>query len=79
MAQLPVERRIRLAGILVVLGLSVLLLSLTRIHPLFFVAFLLIGCPLVGIGVLLYLYSLVAVAPPSEGPLDSVEPRQPTH
>lgn len=59
-----IERKIRLAGILVALGLIIQWLTLTRAHPLAFVAFLLIGCPLVGAGVLLYLYSLLTVAPP---------------
>jgi hypothetical protein len=57
------ERRIRLAAILISLGLLVLLLTLLRIHPLAFVAYILIGCPLVGIGIFLYLYCLVAYGP----------------
>ncbi len=59
MAPQPIELRIRLAGSLVVAGLLVAALSLLRIHPLAFVAFLLVGCPLVLAGVLLFLYSLV--------------------
>lgn len=56
----PTERRIRLASALVCLGLLVLLLSLVRIHPLAFVAFTVIGCPLLLAGVLLFLYSIVS-------------------
>ncbi|HUX67210.1 MAG TPA: hypothetical protein VMV31_06960 [Terriglobales bacterium] len=59
MAPQPIELRIRLAGSLVVAGLLVQALSLLKIHPLAFVAFLLVGCPLVLAGVLLFLYSLV--------------------
>jgi len=54
------ERRIRWSGLLIGAGLVIQLLSLLKIHPLAFVTFLLVGCPLVGAGVLLYLYSLVA-------------------
>ena len=56
----PIEKRIRRAGVLVCLGLSVLLVSLLWTHPLSFMLFLAIGCPLIMGGVLLFLYSLVA-------------------
>jgi F0F1-type ATP synthase assembly protein I len=55
-----IERRIRWSGILVGAGLIIQMLTLLWTHPLAFVAFLLIGCPLVAAGILLYLYSLVA-------------------
>jgi hypothetical protein len=58
-----VEKRIRQAAVLVCLGLLVLLLSLVRIHPLAFMAFILIGCPLVLAGILLFLYSIVSHQP----------------
>lgn len=57
-----IERRVRLAGVLVCLGLLIQLLTLIRIHPLAFVAFILIGCPLVAAGLILYLYSIVSHA-----------------
>ena len=57
------ERRIRLASVLVCLGLLVLLLTLVRIHPLAFVAFTVIGCPLLLAGILLFLYSIVSHSP----------------
>jgi hypothetical protein len=50
------ERRIRWSGILVVVGLTVQMLTLLWTHPFAFVCFLLVGCPLVGAGMLLYLY-----------------------
>jgi hypothetical protein len=55
-----IERRIRWAGLLVVLGLVLQMLTFLSIHPLAFTGFLLIGCPLVAAGMLLYLYSLVS-------------------
>jgi F0F1-type ATP synthase assembly protein I len=60
------ERRLRMASILVCLGLGVLLLSLVRVHPLAFMAFILIGCPLVLAGILLFLYSIVSHEPAVE-------------
>ena len=57
-----IERRVRLAGLLICLGLLIQLLTLVRIHPLAFVAFIVIGCPLVAAGLLLYLYSVVSYA-----------------
>jgi len=55
-----IERRIRWAGLLVVVGLLVQILTLTWVHPLAFMTFLMIGCPLSLAGVLFYLYSLAA-------------------
>jgi hypothetical protein len=64
MTTATIERRIRWSGILVVAGLTVQLLTLLWAHPLAFVCFLLVGCPLVGAGILLYLYSLVSHGAP---------------
>ena len=55
-----IEKRIRWSGLLVVAGLLVQVLTLPWLHPLAFMAFLAIGCPLSLAGVLLYLYSLAA-------------------
>ncbi|MEO8096661.1 MAG: hypothetical protein ABI811_03095 [Acidobacteriota bacterium] len=55
----PIENRIRLATKLVAAGLFVQLASLVVVHPLAFVAFLLVGCPLVAGGIVLYLLSLL--------------------
>jgi hypothetical protein len=54
------EGRIRLAATLISLGLLVLFMTLLRIHPLAFVAFALIGFPLVLAGILLFLYSVIS-------------------
>ncbi len=56
-----IESRIRLAGILVGVGLVIQMLTLLWTHPLAFVAFLVLGCPILAAGVLLFLYSLVSV------------------
>lgn len=55
-----IERRIRIAGILLVAGLVVELISLTWSHPTAFLLFLFVGATLMAVGLLLYLYSLVA-------------------
>jgi hypothetical protein len=56
----PIERRIRWSGIFVVAGLVVQMLTLLWTHPLAFMCFILVGCPLVGLGILLFLYLIVA-------------------
>lgn len=60
---LSLERRLRFAAILICLGLFVLLLTLIRIHPLAFMAFILVGCPLVAAGIGIFLYSIVSHVP----------------
>ena len=55
-----IERQIKRGGLLIALGLAVQLLTFVSVHPLAFVVFLLVGCPLVAAGIVLYLYSLVA-------------------
>lgn len=57
-----IERRIRWAGILITIGLIVELITFIWIHPLAFVGFILVSCPLVAIGIVLYLYSLVSTS-----------------
>ena len=58
MTMLPLEKRIRRSALLISLGVVVLLVSLLWGHPLSFLSFLVIGCPLILAGALLYLYSL---------------------
>lgn len=59
-------RRLRLSGLLVILGLIVELVTLFWSHPTAFLVFLGLGGLLVGAGVLLYLFSIVTYpsAPP---------------
>ena len=54
-----VERRIKWASFLIGAGLLVQLASLLVVHPLAFMGFLMIGCPLVLAGIVLYLLSLI--------------------
>ena len=54
-----IERRIRWASFLIGAGLLVQLASLLVVHPLAFVGFLMIGCPLVLAGIVMYLLSLI--------------------
>ena len=60
MVPAPIECRINWASKLIGAGLLVQLVALLAVHPLAFVAFLMIGCPLVAAGVVLYLLSLVS-------------------
>jgi hypothetical protein len=54
-----IETRIKWASLLIGAGLLIQLCTLFLVHPLAFVAFVVVGCPLIGAGVLLYLWSLV--------------------
>jgi len=54
------ERRIRWSGLLIAVGLLSQMLTLPLTHPLAFVGFIVLGCPLVAAGILLFLYSLVS-------------------
>ena len=61
--QEALEKRIKWSGILIAAGLIVQLLCLVWTHPLAFVVFLMVGCPLIAAGILLYLTSLVSGEP----------------
>jgi hypothetical protein len=58
-----IERRLRIAGIMISAGLLVELFSLRWSHPTAFLVFIVFGGALIGIGILLYLYSLVSREP----------------
>lgn len=55
------ERRLQIAGTLVILGLTVEALCLFWARPLAFVLFVFVGVTLLGVGSLLYLYSVVSI------------------
>lgn len=57
----PLLRRLRLAAILMTLGLLVEVATLRSVHPFAFLTFAFVGMALVGVAVLLY---LVAIASP---------------
>ena len=59
------ERRLRLAGLLIIMGLLVELLSLWRIHPLAFLSFMFLGGGFLLGGFVVYLHALVSL---SSGP-----------
>ena len=58
MDQTSIESRIKRASLLIAAGLVAQVLALLRIHPLSFVGFLIIGCPLTALGILFYLMAL---------------------
>jgi hypothetical protein len=53
-------RRLRVAAILMVLGLLVETVTLRSVHPFAFLSFAFFGMTLVGLAVLLYLYAIVS-------------------
>jgi hypothetical protein len=55
-----IERRLRIAGTLIVLGLLIELGSLLWSHPLAFILFIAAGGLLIAAGIIVYLYSLVS-------------------
>lgn len=55
-----VQKRIRVAGIFIIAGLLVELITLRWSHPTAFLFFILLGGTLMAVGVFVYLYSLVA-------------------
>jgi len=57
----PMQQRLRLAGAFVLLGLVVEAIALRWAHPVAFLVFAFIGIPLAGVGMAVYLYSLVSL------------------
>ena len=55
------ESRIKWASAMIGAGLLVQVASLVPVHPLAFVAFLIVGCPLMAAGIVIYLVSLVSM------------------
>ena len=55
-----VQKRIRIAGILMIVGLFVELVTLRWSHPTAFLFFLIIDGTLMAVGTCIYLFSLVA-------------------
>jgi len=60
--------RLRISGTLLILGLLTEIISLFWNHPLSFIAFAGIGVACTGLGILVFLWSLVSL-PPSEAPV----------
>jgi hypothetical protein len=57
--KLGIQTFIRIASVLIILGAVVELVSLRWVHPLAFVLFAFVAVSLIGLGILIYLASLV--------------------
>ena len=69
-APAPLRRRLRLAAILMTLGLLVEVATLRSVHPFAFLAFAFLGMTLVGAAVVLYLIAIASSpSPRAEGRL----------
>jgi len=66
-ALLPIERRIRLAAALVLLGIAIEAVSLRILHPLSFVVFAAFGALAIGAGIVVYLLALLRGVEPGKG------------
>lgn len=67
LSQIGIQRLLRIASVLIILGLGLEIISLLWFHPLSFVLFAFVGAALIGLGILVYLASLVfAVSPLGE-------------
>jgi hypothetical protein len=61
-----IEQKLRRASLIIAAGLLLQFLSLLRLHPLAFIAFVGLGVPIMAIGVVLFLLSLVSNSEPSD-------------
>jgi len=71
-----IEHRLALAGLLIGFGLVIQVITFFWIHPLAFMAFILLACPLVALGIIIYLYSLVSAQSAPEKPETPPSPSQ---
>jgi len=55
-------RALRVAGIMLILGLVIEFVSLRFNHPLSFLGFMFIGGSLLALGILIYLWALVSIS-----------------
>jgi hypothetical protein len=61
---MTIETRLRIAGLIVALGLLIQLLSMLPVHPLAFIVFVSLGVPVMAAGVIFFLLSLVSRSEP---------------
>ncbi|MFZ3214733.1 MAG: hypothetical protein WCC21_02500 [Candidatus Acidiferrales bacterium] len=67
LSQIGIQRLLRIASVLVIAGLGLEIISLLWFHPISFVLFAFVAVSLIGLGILVYLASLVfAVSPLDE-------------
>jgi hypothetical protein len=59
-----IRRYLQVSSVLIILGLLVEIVTLLWFHPLSFVFFIFVGVILIGVGIMVYLVSLVFVASP---------------
>jgi hypothetical protein len=57
----PMEKWLRIAGVFVLAGLAIEVAALRWVHPAAFLVFAFIGIPIAGLGIAIYLYSLVSL------------------
>jgi hypothetical protein len=67
LSQIGIQRLLRIASVLIILGLGLEVISLVWFHPLSFVLFAFVAASLIGLGILVFLASLVFVAKPQAG------------
>jgi len=63
--EIGIRRLLRISSGLVIVGLVIEIVSLLWFHPLSFVLFAFVAASLIGVGILVYLVSLVFVVPPA--------------
>lgn len=61
------EKRIRVAAVLLIIGLLIEVISLQWAHPTAFLVFAFIGGAFIGLGILIFLFSLVSLDTAPEG------------
>ncbi len=66
-SQNPMEKRLRIAGIFVLVGLLVELIALRWVHPAAFLVLAFVGIPVMSLGIVIYLYSLISLPTPPTG------------
>jgi hypothetical protein len=65
--EIGIRRLLRISSGLVIVGLLIEIVSLLWFHPLSFVLFAFVAASLIGLGILVYLVSLVFVVTPAAG------------
>lgn len=66
MSTAQIQKRLRISALLIALGLGVELISLFWSHPTAFLLFIGVGGLLIGLGIVVYLWSLLTHASPAE-------------
>jgi hypothetical protein len=65
LSEIGMRRLLQVSSALLIVGLLLEIISLLWFHPLSFVLFAFVAAALIGLGILVYLVSLVFVVPPS--------------